>query len=142
MPINQSNLLTSKEWHVRTELWKDKIYHLPVNPYKFPKNDGQGDFLPLPKKFQDIITEFKEVINKQKATERTEEECKEAKERIKEIRQELKEWVETIIATYGSEPTEEEEEQIKAFNQALRFTTLNQWRRWSKNALPKEEIIR
>jgi hypothetical protein len=131
MPINiQDNLIHPKERHVRTELWKQKIYHIPFNPYRFPKNDGSGDFIPLPKRFSEIIGEFRKHIDEQKAQEITEEEKETARQRIKEIEQELKEWVETIIATYGLKPTAKEQEQIKAFQLALKFSTLNQWQRF------------
>lgn len=140
MPAIQNNLLTLKEIHIRTELWRDKIYHLANNPYKFPKNDGSGDFVPLPKRFAEIIAEFHNEIDKQKAAERTEEEINQAKQRIGEIRKELKEWIETIIVTYG-ELSEEEQEQIKVLNQALRFITLRQWKKWVKDTWPEEETV-
>jgi hypothetical protein len=142
MPANiQDNILKRKEWHVRTELWKDKIYHIPFNPYEFPKNDGSGDFIPLPKRFQEIITEFKQHIEEQKSKEVTKEEKEQAKRIIKEIKQELKEWIETIISTYDSEPNEEEQKQVKVFSQALRFVSLRQWKKWIEDNLTEEEVI-
>src|SRR4051812_39723168 len=93
----QDNLLHLKEIHIRTELWKDHIYYISNNPYKFPKNDGGGDFLPLPKRFAEILTEFKEAVNKQKVSERKEEEINQAKERINEIYQEIKALIQQII---------------------------------------------
>jgi len=128
MPINlQDNLLHPKEWHVRTELWKDKIYHIPINPYKFPKNDGSGDFMPLPRRFQEIITEFRKEIDKQKATERTKEEREEAKEIINEIYQEIKDIIQQEI-----ENTEEEE-----------FGKVKDWREWKNlNIFFTEELVK
>ncbi|MCE8162819.1 MAG: hypothetical protein I3273_01370 [Candidatus Moeniiplasma glomeromycotorum] len=55
----QSNLITLHEIYTRTELWKDHIYFLSSSPYLFPKNNGQGDFFPLPKRFAEITNEFR-----------------------------------------------------------------------------------
>ena len=156
----QDNLLHLKEIHVRTELWKDKIYHIPNNPYKFPKNDGSGDFLPRPKRFQQILTEFRKFIDEQKNSERSEGERKEAQQRINEIYLEIKELIQQEIEQeeslgrefeLGYQPTEEESQQliewekekqktIKNLKLTLKKTTLNQFQKLNREHLQSEGL--
>ncbi|CAI2192423.1 13901_t:CDS:10, partial [Funneliformis geosporum] len=75
----------------------NKIYHLTNNPYKFPKNNGSADFIPLPKRFAEIITEFKAAIQEQKDEERPETERTQAQARINEIYQEIKALIQSQI---------------------------------------------
>jgi len=135
--INQNNQITLREIHTRADLWKDKIYYLERNPYW----NKSFSFLPTPKKYAQILQEFQKEIQRQKDQVKENNETKaKAQERIKEIKQELKEWIETIIATYGLEPTEEEQEQIKLLKSALNIFTLNQWQEFLKNIFPKELV--
>lgn len=111
--LNQSNLLTLHEIYTRTELWKDKIYYISNNPYKFPKNNGQGDFLPLPKRFASILTEFKDAIQKRKEAERPENERQEAQEQINEIYKEIKQIIKDQIEEVKNFETEIDEDDLK-----------------------------
>ena len=99
--LNQSNLLTRQEIHTRPELWKDKIYYLERNPYW----NKSYDFLPIPKKYAEIIQQFHQEIDKQKRDQEEAEEIKqEAQTRINEIHLEIKEIIQQIIQTEEEEP--------------------------------------
>ena len=100
MPLNQSNQITLHEIHTRTELWKDKTYYISNNPYW--NKDYQ--FLPLPRRFAEILKEFREAVDKQKTSETSEEERQEAQQRINEIYQEIKEIIQQIITKEEEEP--------------------------------------
>ena len=67
MPNNlQDNILRLENIKVFSELWNNHIFYIPIeeNPYKFPKNDGNGDFLPKLTRFIEILNEFQEKIKK------------------------------------------------------------------------------
>lgn len=167
MPINQHNLLTLKEIHIRTELWKDHIYYISNSPYKFPKNNGQADFLPLPKRFAEILTEFKEAVQKQKGSERKEEEINRAKEIINEIYQEIKGLIEERIEAVeegdysiehepdidiaipedkkeqdqlSQEQEKAKQEKINQLKLGLKKTTISQLQRFNDEHLKSQEL--
>lgn len=102
MPLIQPNLITQKEIHIRTELWKDHIYYISNNPYW--NKDYQ--FLPIPQRFATILQEFRAEVDKQKASERTEEERQEAQTRINEIYQQIRELIEEEIEQAESQEIE------------------------------------
>ncbi|CAI2162034.1 2940_t:CDS:2 [Funneliformis geosporum] len=89
--ISIGTIFSNSTWQSR------QIYHLTNNPYKFPKNNGSADFIPLPKRFAEIITEFKAAIQEQKDEERPETERTQAQTRINEIYSEIKALIQSQI---------------------------------------------
>ena len=82
------NLLTRHEIHTRPELWKDKIYYLERNPYW----NSSYDFLPIPKKYAEIIQEFQTEVKKQKDLEEAREKASAAVERARKAKEQLFKW--------------------------------------------------
>jgi hypothetical protein len=92
--LNQPNLLTRHEIHTRPELWKDKIYYLERNPYW----NNSYDFIPIPKKYAEIIREFQQEIKKQKdQQEQAEKDKPKALQIIDRLYQGIKELIQRQI---------------------------------------------
>ena len=150
MSINQPNLLTLQEIHTRTELWKDHIYYISNNPYW--NKDYQ--FLPLPRRFSEILQEFREEVDKQKASETSEEKRQEAQLRINEIYLEIRKIIEEAIESEESsgmefETKEEQQEyeknkqeKIKRWKLGLNKKTISQLRRFSTEHFRSSKISR
>jgi hypothetical protein len=129
--LNQPNLITRHEIHTRTELWKDKIYYISNNPYW--NKDYQ--FLPLPRRFAEILAEFREAVDKQKASETSEEARQEAQQTISNIYQTIRELIEEEIEMFevegidfepGTIITEEQKKELEEYekNQQQRIKQL------------------
>ena len=102
MNINnyQNNLLNIKDISVYSELWDDYILyiHPSKNPWKFPKNNGSGDYLPTPSKFNNIIKEFnKELEEQTKKILKLREIKKEIKVIYSGIKEKIKETIDIFI---------------------------------------------
>ena len=150
----QSNKITLHEIYTRTELWKDKIYHISNNPYRFPKNNGSGDFLPLPQRFASILQEFKEEVNKQKSKERTEIELNESQQRINEVYQKIKELIQNQITNLENSIENEDAEDklyksreqgksifLKNLKLGLNKKTFSQFQKFNQEHLGNNEKI-
>jgi hypothetical protein len=118
----------------------------------------------LPKRFAEILTEFKEAVSKQKQTERSETEQEQAKEKINQIYLEIKELIQEEIEQEESleiefEPgaseaeqkeqkqeleefEKEKQERIKNLKLGLKKTTLSQFQRFNEEHCQSKEIKR
>ena len=135
MPNNlQDNILRLENIKVFSELWNNHIFYIPIeeNPYKFPKNDGSGDFLPKPTRFIEILNEFQEKIKKQRENINTLSQKKEAKEKIKEIYSQVQEQIQrniNILFTKGYLNSQQKENDLK---KGLKLTKLTDLRKYNQ----------